>query len=232
MSGDSFEESDYYESRSYETPSTQIEDQLKSRQKKGCVFGCILMMLPVVLIITVFYIQFTPFEFLVPSLFIGMFVTAMLGLGVIVFYGVQSGGKLRAYEKLKVLGPPDPVVGKRYVLMEYNDVYIVAHTWSNFLYFVSFKDKAGLMSSTKMKLPQFIGKWQDKIEIGGVKLYRKEGVFSVPTIRGDFVSGEAVMYGEAYVPSKYNWVVPEFTKEELIDISKRVAEDAMNSLND
>jgi hypothetical protein len=35
MSEDSFEEADHFEFRSYETPGTQIEDQLKSKQKKG-----------------------------------------------------------------------------------------------------------------------------------------------------------------------------------------------------
>ncbi|MFW9850489.1 MAG: hypothetical protein ACFFF4_15260 [Candidatus Thorarchaeota archaeon] len=229
MSGDSFEETDHYESRSYEVPSTQIEDQLKSRQKKGCTIGCILMMTPMILIIVIFYIQFTPLEFLVSSLFIGMFVAIMTGLVVFVLYGVESGGKLRAYEKLKVLGPPEPVVGKRYVLVEYNDVYIIATTWTNFLHFVAFKDKAGVMSSTKMKLPKFLISWQDKVEVDGVKLYRKEDTFSVPTLQGDFISGEAVVYSGAYVPSRYNWVVPEFTKEELIAISKRVAEDAIDS---
>ncbi|MHA1906629.1 MAG: hypothetical protein ACW98Y_04995 [Candidatus Thorarchaeota archaeon] len=229
MSGDSFEETDHYESRSYDTPSTQIEDQLKSRQKKGCTVGCILMMTPIILIIVIFYIQFSPIAFIIPALFIGMFVSIMLGLAILVLYGVGSGGMLRAYEKLKVLGPPDPVLGKRYVLVEYNDVYIIASTWSNFLHFVAFKDKAGVMASSKMKLPKFFGKWQDRVEVDGVKLYRREDTYSVPTVRGDFVSGEAVMYAEAYMPSKYNWVVPEFTKEELIAISKRVTEDAMGS---
>ncbi len=229
MSGDSFEETDHYESRSYETPSTSIEDQLRSRRKKGFVVGITLMFTPVVIIFSIFYIQFSPLAFIIPSLFVGMFVSVVVGMLILVLYGVSSGSKLRAYEKLNVLGPPDPVVGSRYVLVEYNDVYIIASIWSNFLHFVAFKDKAGVMSSSKMKLPKFFGKWQDRVEVDGVKLYRREDTYSVPTVRGDFVSGEAVMYAEAYMPSKYNWVVPDFTKEELIAISKRVAEDALNS---
>ena len=232
MSGDSFEEANHYESRSYETPSTKIEDQLKSRQKKGFVIGIILMFTPVLMIIMIFNIQFSPLAFIIPALFVGMFASVMIGMVILVYYGVASGSKLRAYEKLMVLGPPEPLVGSSYVLVEHNDVYIIASTWSNFLHFVAFKDKAGVMSSTKMKLPKFFGKWQNKTEVDGIKLYRKEGIFSVPTARGDFISGEAVMYAEAYMPSKYNWVVPEFTKEELIAISKCVAEDAMNSTPD
>jgi hypothetical protein len=158
-----------------------------------------------------------------------MFVSVIVGMVILVLYGVASGSKLSAYEKLKVLGPSDPTIGSRYVLVEFNDVYIIASIWSSFIHFVAFKDKAGVMSSTKMKLPKFFGKWQDRVEVAGVKLYRKEDTFSVPTVRGNFVSGEAIMYAEAYMPSKYNWSVPEFNKEELVAIAKRVSEDARSS---
>ncbi|MDF1538247.1 MAG: hypothetical protein P1Q69_05040 [Candidatus Thorarchaeota archaeon] len=229
MSEDSIEGTDHYESRSYSTPSTQIEDKLKSQQKKGFMVGFSLMMVSVLVFMISFIFPMGLKDFLFLPLLIGGFVTLFGGIAILFLYVVESSGKLKGYEILKVLGPPDPVVGRRYVLVELNDVYIVATVYSGMLHFVAFKEGAGITSTTKMKLPKFFGMWRDKIEVAGVELHRREDTFSVPTARGDFVSGEAVMYVGQYVPSRNNLIVPDFTKEEMIAIAKRIGEDAANS---
>ncbi len=197
MSGDSIDRSDHYESRSYSIPNTQIEDNLKAQQKKGCSVGCTLMLAPMILLILVFFLQPTQLDFRILPLFLGSFVLLFVGIVILYLYGVESGAKLKAYEILKVMGPSNLVVGNHYVMVEYNDAYIVATSFSGMINFVAFKDRASVTSSTKTKFPKFFGSWQDKVDIAGVKLYRKEDTFSVPTTRGDFVSGEAILYAQS-----------------------------------
>ncbi len=216
---------DDFEMRSYEQPSVPALDGLKQRSRNGCVIGCFLLFSPVIFLLSIFALP-TAAEFLFIPLLIVSFLLSMIGLVVLVLYGVGSNNALKAYEILQRLGPPDPYIGRKFVTKEYNGVYITGHTWGGMLTFVAFRGETGLITVSKMKVPGTMWKWESRIEVGDIKLYRREGAFAVPTERGDFISGEGVLYAETFVPSKYNFVVPSFTKEELDAIVERVSEDA------
>ena len=230
MSGDSEFNRDFdeYETRSYEQPVDPDLAKLQSRSKNGCIIGCIMMFSPIGVILLAAIVPSSLLGSYFLPLMIVSFVLIMAGIGVMAFYGVGSTSLLKAYEILDRLGTPKPQIRRGYVIKEYNDVYLIGKSMSSLLYFVAFRSQAGQASASKMKLPGSMWKWEKKVEVGNIKLFRREGVYAVPTERGDFVSGECVLYAEAFMPTKYNLIVPAFTKDELLAIIEQVSEDAMN----
>ncbi|MFW9919992.1 MAG: hypothetical protein ACFFED_10355 [Candidatus Thorarchaeota archaeon] len=219
---------DDFESRSYEQQTTPELEKLKTRSKNGCVAGCLLMLSPLVFFALAFILPPSLLNRVFLPALIGFFGLAIVGVIVLGLFAIGSNTLVRAYEILLALGPPEPQIGKRYVVRELNDVYIIGHSLSGMFYFIAFRGQAGLASTSKMRIPQALWKWEKRIEVGSHNLYRREGVFAVPTERGDFLSGEGVLYAEAFIPSKYNLIVPDFKKDDLLAIVERVSEDAMN----
>ncbi len=231
MSEDSDFNKDFeeYESRSYETSTSSELEKLRARSKNACIAGCLLMMSPIVFIVMLLILAPSGFDSIFILLFIITFILMFVGIVILGVYGVGSNSLVRAYQILQRLGPPEPQLNRRFVVKQYDDVYIVGHATSAMLYFVAFRNQAGLTSALKLDIPKAIWRWEKRIEVSDMKLFRREGIFSVPTESGDFITGEGVLYAEAYLPSRYNWVVPEFNKDELLTIIKRVSEDAMDS---
>jgi hypothetical protein len=216
------------DSRSYEEPTSSALSNLKTRSRNGCIVSGLLIISPTTLVGLTFLLPLELRDAVFLPLLLGSGILAVMGVVVAGLYGTGLSSLVRAYEILEPLGPPKPQLGQHYVVKEYRDVYIIGHSISGMLYFVAFGDQVGLTSASKMKLPP-IHKWKKRIDVNGYRLLRSDGIFSMTTERGDYVSGEGVLYAQELMPNKYNLSVPKFTKDGLLVIIEHVSEDAKES---
>jgi hypothetical protein len=216
------------ESRSYSEPTMTSIDKLRTEAKRGYVMGCVITSSAVLLFVPAFFAPIEQVNLVFLPLMITSFILVVVGMGIILSKGTGPSHMAKVYGILQRLGPPEPQLMKRHVAKEYEDVYIIGASLQGMLYFVAFKEQAGLTGASKMSIPRAVWQWDKRVMVSGFKLYRREGVFSVPTDHGDFISGNAVLYAAPYVPSEYNPRVPEFTKEELLAIINCISEDVGN----
>ncbi len=142
---------------------------------------------------------------------------------IVAFWMVYHGTSihyqlLTGLEILKRIAPLEPILASSYVLTRSSDAYILALPRRGFLYFVMFTESVTATTRSKIGLPRVFWLWEPKTEIAGMKLYRREGTFSIPILSGEYVSGEGILYGIQYFPSQYHPVVPEFSREQLVSV--------------
>lgn len=232
MAGESDFNSDReVESRSYEEETPLALSKLKTRSRNGCIVGIFLIMSPAILVGLSFMLPQEQRDLIFIPLLFGSGGLGIMGTVIACLYGSGSKSLARAYEILKALGPPEPQLRRRYIIKEYRDVYIIGKSVSGRLYFVAFRDQAGLTSASKMKL--LSARMRVKIvDVGGYRFLRSEGVFSVPTERGDYVSGEGVLYSQGLILAKYRLSLQRFIRNALFAIIEQVSEDAKEPASD
>ena len=113
-----------------------------------------------------------------------------------------------------------------FAVAKVNDVYLITHGTSGHIYAVAFRGSPQFEPKFKAKLPKTFLGWEKQIDVGEMKLFRREGTFSVPISLEESVTGDAVLYGAPFQSSRYQWTVPEFTREELMAIVESITEDA------
>lgn len=144
---------------------------------------------------------------------------AIIGAFWMVYHGTSIYYQLRTgLEILRRISPLEPILASNYVLTRSNDVFILALPRRGLLYFVMFKESVTATTKSRIGLPYVFWPWEHKTEMAGMKLYRREGTFSIPILSGEYVSGEGILYGIQYVPSEYRRVVPEFSREQLVSV--------------
>ena len=143
---------------------------------------------------------------------------AIFGAFWMVYYGTATYQLLTGLEILRRIAPLEPILASSYVLTRSGDAYILALPRRGFLYFVMFKESVTATTRSRIGLPYVFWRWEHKTEIAGMKLYRREGTFSIPILSGEYVSGEGILYGIQYVRSRYHLVVPEFSREQLVSV--------------
>ncbi|MCK4484456.1 MAG: hypothetical protein KAU89_06505 [Candidatus Thorarchaeota archaeon] len=155
---------------------------------------------------------------------------AVIGAFWMVYHGTSIYYQLlTGLEILKRIAPLEPILTSSYVLTRSNDVYILALPRRGFLFFVMFKESITAITRSKIGLPRVFWLWEPKTEIAGMKLYRREGTFSIPILSGEYVSGEGILYGIQYFPSQYHPVVPEFSREQLVSVIDHLSNECRTS---
>ena len=143
---------------------------------------------------------------------------AIIGAFWMQYYGTATYQLLPGLRILRRIAPLEPILTSSYVLTRSGDVYILALPRRGLLYFVMFKESVTATTKSKIGLPRVFWLWEHKTEMAGMKLYRREGTFSIPTLSGEYVSGDGILYGIQYVLSEYHSVVPEFSREQLVSV--------------
>ncbi len=226
-----FNEDRELDSRSYEHPSTSPLSKLKTKSRNGCIIGVFLIISPAILVGLSLILPQEQRNLIFIPLLLGSGCLGIMGIVIACLYGTGSKSLARAYEILQALGPPEPQLRRRYIVKEYRDVYIIGQSVSGRLYFVAFRDQAGLTSASKMKL-SLVHKRNKIVDVSGYRFIRSEGVFSVPTERGDYVSGEGVLYSQGLILSKYRLSLQRFIRDALFAIIERVSEEAKEPPSD
>ncbi len=154
---------------------------------------------------------------------------AVIGAFWLVYYGTATYQLLTGLEILRRIAPLEPILASSYVLTRSGDAYILALPRRAFLYFVMFKESVTAATRSRIGLAHVFWRWEHMTEIAGMKLYRREGTFSIPILSGEYVSGDGILYGIQFVPSRYHPVVPEFSREQLVSVIDRLSNECRTS---
>ena len=203
-----------------------ITDEYRTRARKYAKIGIILICTPFLIFVVTLL---PPGEFADLAFYItlgGTVFLAMVGVVVLIGLGTGTSMLINGFEILERVSPSNPVIIKRYAVTKVKDVYLLAHGLSGYIIAVMFRGSPQVGLTSKIKLPRAFYRWGKKVNTDRVEVFRREGVFSIPSPNGEYLEGDAVLYGVAYVPSKYRWPVPEFSKEDLMSIVESITEDA------
>jgi hypothetical protein len=207
-----------------ETSETQlIREEYQASARKHTKRGFVLILTPIIVLFMT--LGEVPQNVLIGTL-AGTFSLAIIGVILVFYYGMGTTILLKGFDILSQVGPTDPLLIKRYAIAKVNDVYLLAHGSSGHLFVVAFRGTPHSTSSSKIKLPRAFYKWESRHDIVGAKMFRREGIFSIPVSQDECVSGEAVLYGAPYQATRYSWNIPDFSREQLMAIIEHATEDA------
>ncbi|MFW9908846.1 MAG: hypothetical protein ACFFEF_09750 [Candidatus Thorarchaeota archaeon] len=228
MTGDS-DFTDYADDeRTYSAYSEadSIKSEYRARARKYSIIGVALLLSP----LSIFIVAISPLGGLADLaviLTLGVsLLLAIIGVILLIYHGVGSSVLITGFEKLEQLSPPVPVLVGRYVVVQVKDVYLLAHGLSGHLYAIAFRGSPQSVQTSKAKLPRIFYRWEKRIDIDNLSMFRREGIFIIPTPLGDYLEGDAILYGAPYMPSRYDWSVPDFTRDQLLAIVDSILEDA------
>jgi hypothetical protein len=120
---------------------------------------------------------------------------------------------------LRRLSPPEPVVGKAYVVMKLENVYIFfIKNAPGILYFVSFKHIDSTPAES-IDVQRLFWKWESKLYINELRIHHKKGHFSVPTPEGPIISGEGLLLAVSIYGRSYILRAPAFSREQLLEVA-------------
>ena len=202
----------------------QIKEEHQAFARKQAKRGLVLLFTPILIFIipVLAPAELTDLAFI--ATIVGTMFLAIIGLVFVTYHGLGTTILLKGFDILTRVGP-QPTLTKRYAIVTINDVYLLTHGVSGHLYVVAFRGTPQFVSGYKVKLPRAFFRWESRIDIAGAKWFRREGIFSIPVSLEESVSGEAVLYGVPYQPSRYNWNIPEFSREQLVAIVEHITED-------
>ncbi|MFW9832208.1 MAG: hypothetical protein ACFFD8_10590, partial [Candidatus Thorarchaeota archaeon] len=198
-----------------ETKSTKEKYQASAR--KHTKRGLVLILTPIIVLFMT--LGEVPQNVLIGTL-VGTFSLAIIGVILVFYYGMGTTILLKGFDILSQVGSTDPLLIRRYAIVKVNDVYLLAHGSSGHLFVVAFRESPRSTSRSKIKLPRAFYKWESRHDIVGAKMFRREGIFSIPISQDECVSGEAVLYGVPYQITRYNWNIPDFSREQLLAITE------------
>ncbi|MGD9381321.1 MAG: hypothetical protein PVI03_02655 [Candidatus Thorarchaeota archaeon] len=228
MTGDFDSKQDPEDIVTYETTSETeaIKEEYRASARKNTKRGIVLILTPILNIIVSFLAPAELADNVVIGILVCTFFIAIVGVILVFYHGLGTSILLKGFDILARVGPPGPILARRYAIVKVNDVYLLAHGSSGHLMAVAFRGMPQITWDSKIKLPRAFYRWESRLDIAGAKMFRRVGVFSIPVSQKESISGEAVLYGAPYQPSRYNWNIPEFSRAQLMAIIEHVTEDA------
>ncbi len=153
------------------------------------------------------------------------FVIFVAGLLTTMYYSMSADIIKVGIGVISLLKEPklDPDHGLVYAIID--DVYLIVTRRSAVLCVISFWGTPQPTDKESLKIPQSFFDWSKKTKVGNIKMFRKEGVYRVPSPDGGFVEGEGVVYAQKIIPSDILDVIPKYTKELLLEIIETIKQE-------
>lgn len=172
---------------------SESEQDLRSKVRKRMIIGGVMVIaLPLSFVMLIYGSNFIPADVAIISMML-LIIIGFTGFIILIYY-VQ--GRSTLYRSLKMLhriGPPNPLIVGKYAVLNKDPVYIVVPWGANLIYFIAFHHPERSFDH-KTKVPGLIWKWEYKHRIGGQKLARREGEFTVPIDVDTYLTGEGILY--------------------------------------
>jgi len=223
---DDFQNPEDYESYSESTETERIKEEYRASARKNAVRGVVLLFTPILVFIIPFLAPAEYSDQIFIGTLVGTMLLAIIGVVFLALYGVGTMILLKGFDILARISPTEPILARRYAIAKMDDVYLLAHGTSGHLIAIAFREMALPAPDNKIRLPRMFYRWESRIDIAGASMFRREGTFSIPVSQDECIIGDAVLYGAPYQPSRYDWNVPEFTKEQLMAIIEYITDDA------
>ncbi len=124
---------------------------------------------------------------------------------------------------LRRVGLPEPVITEQYAATKRGATHLFVLQNTSCLYFVTFTQTEMALTG-KIDVPKTFWKWNPTVSIAGLKLHKREGLFSIPTLERQCISGEGILYASPYLGTAYMLHVPEFSREQLLAVAEYVSQ--------
>jgi hypothetical protein len=174
-------------------------------------------------------IPFTPF--LVPSVASDItFISTMVITCLISLVGIHRlmkssilGSFLYGIRILRRVGFPEPVITEQYAATKRGATFLFILRSASLLYFVSFS-QTETSPSRVIDVPKTFWKWNPTMNVSGLKLHKREGLFSIPTLERQYISGEGILYASPFLGAAYMLHVPDFSRGQLLAVAEYVSQ--------
>ena len=170
-------------------PAEALRKSIRRRILIGVVMLVMLPLLPVV----IYFIQFYVSDFIITLVFIVFGIVGFSGLILVGYYGWGSSSVIKNYEMFVKMGHPAPKIVDKTAILNRDPVYLVGQWGSNTIFFIAFRHSERSFES-KLKLPRVVWRWEYDLEIGDLKVARREGRFTIPVDEGLYLSGDGILY--------------------------------------
>ncbi len=157
------------------------------------------------------------------------FIIFMIGLIIAAYYFMSRKSIKAGIGIISLIKEPtlDPEHGLVYAIVD--DIYLIVTHRSDMLCVISFRKTPSHSDKESLKIPLSVLEWGKKTKVGNTMLFRKEGVYRVPSPDGGFVEGEAVAYATPVITrsiiSDSLTGVPEYTREQLLEILETIKQE-------
>jgi hypothetical protein len=207
----------------YETSfSTPLLDSLRESAKRNALRGIVLIFSPFLSLVFVLLAPPSLGAIYSKPLLVLTVALGCIGILLLAYLGTGVSMLVRGSEILSKIDP-SLFITERYALARKNGVLILVRRGNGYLYFLDFIGQVTIPTKPKMHLPRFYWRWEKRITIAGVKLYHREGHFSIPDESGEYVSGEANLYVAPFYPTKYQSKVSDFSINQLNSIIQDIS---------
>lgn len=223
---DDFQNDEDFELYQETADTERVKEEYRASARRHATRGVILLFTPILTFVVPLLAPGEYSDQVFIGTLVGTMVLAIIGVVFLAFYGIGTMILLKGFDILARVSPTEPILARRYAITKVDDVYLLAHGSSGHLIALAFRGMPLTASDKKIRLPRMFYRWETRVDIAGASMFRREGTFSIPVSQEECIIGDAVLYGAPYQPSRYNWNVPEFSKEQLMAIVERVADDA------
>jgi hypothetical protein len=200
------------------------EEELRARTKRRALIGVLLLVSPIFLLIAILILQSFISEWPF-AIFVVLFGAVFSGLAIFLYYAMGSKLFFHSLDIIRKATPDKVLLKGRYAVAKIANIYLVAYWGSNALFFIGYLHSM-LAEKQKLKVPRVVWRWEYKIEIGGFKIARRQGQYTVPVSEEDFISGEGILYSfliESMPPFK---MLQYPSRQQILQIANQLDEDA------
>ena len=195
----------------------------ENKRQKSC-FAAVLFLLSLTMITMAIFIWVDIFSISISMIILGG-VILFASILIPMYYQSCYDIMIKGIEVLSRLKEPKIDWEQGFVLIVVDDVYVFTRMGSNLIYFVAFRGTPQKVDETSIDVPRLFYMSVSKIAVGKHRLLRKEGRYRVPSPDGGFMEGDGVVYSYPVIASMLDWIPPDYTKEELMEIIEAINQD-------
>jgi hypothetical protein len=198
---------DFQDDLESETKRT-VRESIRGKMIIGAAMLFLLLLTP----LTLYILQYSLPPSIILALLILMFSIGFVGMIIFVYYGSGSSMLFRGMDILSQIAPPVPFIEGKLAVLNKDPVYAIIQWGPNALLFVAFF-QAERTTDQKAKLPKMIWKWEYTYPIGDLKVARRETTFTIPVERGEYRTGEGILYSLLFAQTVTPRIQRTFTNE-------------------
>jgi hypothetical protein len=210
---------------------SESEQNLRNKIRKRMIIGGLMLLaLPLSFIVLIYGSNFIPSDIAGISMML-LILIGLVGFILLIYYAQGRSTLYRSLKMLHKIGPPNPIIVGKYAVLNKDPVYIIVPWGANLIYFVSFHHPERSFDQ-KTKVPGLIWKWEYKHRIGGQKVARKEGEFTIPIDVDTYLTGEGILYSLLMYNLGVVQYPLDFSAEDLNQIIESLISEMKNNGSD
>jgi len=196
----------------------ELRNQMERMRNRSLPLLFALLFAPMLVFLTPFLVPTVASDITFISTIIITCLISLVGVYLLAKSSIL-GNFLYGIRILRRVGFAEPVITEQYAVTKRNATFLFVLRSTSLLYFVSFS-QTETFPSRVIDVPKAFWKWNPTVSIAGLKLHRREGLFSIPTLERRYISGEGILYASPFLGAAYMLHVPEFSREQILAVAE------------